>query len=172
MKKDFIIIMGSDGSGKTTIATELSKKLGYKIHHFGPPKNYEDGKKQYFEFIKNNNENVICDRFHEGEAVYAPLYRGYDGSDYFSELEKKLSEKFNVIVVLAYAPFVVIQERLEKRGEDFVKKDDLYHCHLKILNIVEHTKLPKMIIDTSIMSPENAAVAIIRQLNILKELKL
>lgn len=146
-KPNFILLIGSDGSGKSTIAAGLNKILGYEVHHFGPPKDYEDGRQQYFSFIEKTNTNVVCDRFHEGEAIFAPIYRGYT-ADYFDELEQKLVEKFNVLLVLVRAPYYIIEERLIKRGEDFVKQEDWGRAYDAVNSVYHNSNLPKVIIDT------------------------
>lgn len=148
MKNKFVILMGSDGAGKSTIAQSLNEKLGYEVHHFGPPKNHEDGFYQYTNFIINNDKDVICDRFHEGERIFAPLYRGYE-AEYFPDLERTLMKKFDVTLVLIHAPFNVIEHRLQERGEDFVKPEHFDYCYDKVVEIFNDSELPKMIIDTS-----------------------
>lgn len=164
-KKNFIWLIGSDGSGKSTLAEALNNEFGYKIHHFGPVKTYEEGKETYFNFIENTNESVICDRFSEGEAIFAPLYRGYDGSHYFEELENKLMEKFNVLLVLAYSPFEIIEQRIEARGEDFVKPEHLKYCFDKVKEIYLDSNLPKIVAPTYVYSPEELVELIKNELN-------
>jgi thymidylate kinase len=153
MKKDFIILMGSDGSGKSTIAEGLSNILGYPVEHHGPVKSYNEGFLEYFNCIKNTDYSVIKDRFHEGERVYAPLYRGYEAA-YFPELERELIKKFNVLLVLLQPPLQVILDRIAIRGEDFVKPEHIEYCYDKITEIFNDSTLPKIVIDTSRKTPE------------------
>lgn len=162
-KPNFILLVGSDGAGKSTVANKLNEALGYEVHHFGPPKNYEDGKQQYFGFIEKTDTDVICDRFHEGEKVYAPIYRGYE-ADYFPELEKALMEKFNVLLVLVYAPFPAIEQRLKERGEDFVKPQHFQYAFEKVIEIFNESNLPKMMIDTSLNSVEQNVEKILKRI--------
>jgi len=147
-KPNFIMLIGSDGSGKTTIAEGLENMLRYQSYHFGPVQSYEEGKRDYFTFVEKTNTSVITDRFFEGEKIFAPLYRNYE-ADYFEELEQKMMEKFNVILVLVYAPYSVIKERLAERGEDFVKPQHFRYAYDKVLDIFNESSLPKMMIDTS-----------------------
>lgn len=146
-KKDFIILIGSDGSGKSTIAQELSNILGYPVEHHGPVKSYEEGYNEYFGDIERINYSVIKDRFHEGEKIFAPIYRNYE-ADYFTQLEEELMKKFNVLLISCYAPLTTIKQRLEERGEDFVKPEHVEHCFNKVINVYDESKLPKMVIDT------------------------
>lgn len=159
-KKDLFIVVGSDGSGKTTLVEQLYRLTRYKTKHFSAPKSYEEAKNDYFTFAITNEENYICDRFYEGEVIFAPLYRGYT-ADYFDKLEEVLKEKYNVILILAYAPFNVIEKRLFERGEEFVKQEHFQYCYDKVVDFFNSSTLPKMIVDTNQASPYHCAVTII-----------
>lgn len=148
MKNDFIILVGSDGAGKSTIAEGLSNVLDYPVEHHGPVKNYEEGKKEYFDCVENTNYSVIKDRFYEGEKIYAPIYRNYNGSDYFAELEEKLKEKFNVLLVLVEPPFEIVEQRLLERGEDFIKREDWHYAYCAMRDFFYDSSLPKVRIST------------------------
>jgi hypothetical protein len=106
------LIEGLDRLGKSTLVEGLINKLGYyqRLHFSKPLKvdRYKDAKPdlysdvytgvtkdniQLFEYQKACFMNMflmasgpgrfICDRAHLGEAVYANLYRGYDGNYVF-----------------------------------------------------------------------------------------
>tara|TARA_R100001443_G_scaffold82353_1_gene89311 strand:- start:581 stop:1174 length:594 start_codon:yes stop_codon:yes gene_type:complete len=99
----FIIIEGTDNVGKDTqqnlIIERISNLVFHKLHYSSLPfrkdkdlhANYS--KKMYrdmFEMMvacKDKNINLIFNRSHLGETVYAPLYRGYSG-DYVLDIEK------------------------------------------------------------------------------------
>jgi len=99
----FIIIEGTDNSGKSTQAELLIKNLSnlvfHKVHYSSLPfkedkrKNQEYSLRMYndmFRIMKDlqgSNVNIIFDRSHLGESVYAPLYRGYSG-DYVFNIEQ------------------------------------------------------------------------------------
>lgn len=162
-KQDFIILIGSDGAGKSTIAEELNKALGYPVEHHGSVKSYFDGKQEYFNSIYNTNYSVIKDRFHEGEKIFAPLYRGYE-ADYFDELERELKYRFNVLLVLVNAPFITILNRISVRGEDYVKPEHIEYCYNKVTDIFNESTLPKMMIDTTMFTPSENVEKIIKLL--------
>lgn len=100
----YIIIEGSDNTGKSTQADLLIKNLNHltfhKMHYSALP--FKDDKKKNQEYslrmyndmfrimneLKNSDINIIFDRSHLGESVYAPLYRGYSG-DYIFNLERE-----------------------------------------------------------------------------------
>lgn len=123
-----IIIEGIDGTFKSTVCEKLSKKLNLPVEHHGPVKDLEAGKKEYFDFVNNCNYAVIKDRFAMGERTYSLIYRGYK-ADYMKELEDALQEKFDVFLFYLTAEDEFIKRNLEKRGEDFLKMEDLKHIH-------------------------------------------
>ena len=147
-KKKLIILEGSDGSGKSTIAARLEKETGFKLEHHGPVSSYLEGKMQYFHEAYRINESTIKDRFYFGEAIFAPLYRGYDGSEYFESLEDLLMERFDVLLVLVTAPYEIIIQRINERGEDFVEPEHFKICYDKAREVFNKSKLPKIIVDT------------------------
>lgn len=163
-KPIFLQVVGCDGAGKTTAANSIQNYTGFPIHHFGPVKSYKEGKEQYFNFIEKTNTSIICDRFNEGEVIFAPIYRGYK-ADYFNELEEKIKEKFNPLLVLALSPFNVIVKRLNERGEDFVKEEDYLKVYESTNKYFEHSSLPKIVINTNNNLPEDNVKII---LNFLK----
>jgi len=97
-----ILIEGTDNVGKTTQANliiERMKDYGvfHKVHYSALPFKekelhidysaslYKDMFDMMGVLIKSGH-NVIFDRSHLGESVYAPLYRGYSG-DFIFEIE-------------------------------------------------------------------------------------
>lgn len=126
-------ISGMDATGKSTICSKISEKLNCNIYHFDKPKNLEDGKQQYFDFINNldKNKDVICDRFHDGEHIYSKIYRGYE-SNYLKEFETEL-RKHPYLFVNTTASLSTIIERIKVRGEDYVKEED----YQKVLDLFE-----------------------------------
>lgn len=72
-----IIIEGADKTGKTTLAKAIEKRFGYRYHHSGPPKGHPAD--EYIDFLLNLKRPTVCDRFHLGELVYGPMFRGKAG---------------------------------------------------------------------------------------------
>lgn len=155
---------GCDASGKSTHVKELSKILQYNWIHFDKPKDLEDGKNQYFNFLNNLNENIICDRLHDGEWVYAPIFRGYKGN-YLKEFEQRLVQKFNYLFIYVKAELETIKERARKRGEDFVKEKHFKTVLDYFDQYLEEQSLPFIIIDTTNSKVKDNIVKVIESSN-------
>lgn len=143
---------GQDGVGKSTIVKGLSELTGWENIHFDKPRDMKDGKQQYFSFAdKMNNDiskNIICDRLHEGEWVYAPLYRGYK-ADYMREFEREIIQKHNFLLVYVKASLNTIIERTRIRGEDFVKEEDFQTVRNLFEDYMNAQALPYIEVDTT-----------------------
>jgi len=137
-----------DRTGKSTIGNTLSKLLNCKLTHFDKPKNLEDGKKQYFGFLKTVEpyKNIICDRFHDGEHIYAPIYRGYE-SDYLPEFETEL-KKHPYLFVNTIASLPVIIERIKTDGEDFVQEEHYKTILESFERFIEKQSMPYIKVNT------------------------
>jgi thymidylate kinase len=82
-----------------------------------------DGENVWTKVSKIPKQIIICDRFHLGEAVYAPIYRDYT-LDYGKELEA-LMPKYTILVLMNPINSRVVYERHEKEKENFLKRDDI-----------------------------------------------
>ena len=105
-------IEGLDRLGKSTLVQGIRNKLGYyEVIHFGKPQLLDAYKNTYrasydgeqipknsvtaFEYqrasflnsmlLARSGARIIFDRWHLGEAVYSPMYRGYDGNYVFDQ---------------------------------------------------------------------------------------
>lgn len=107
MVPSIFIVEGIDNVGKGTLIETIIDQLGFhQIIKFDKPKKcqkYNGSLKSYqeesftnsFFMLQNmlkpgmpNPPKLIFDRFHLGELVYSPLYRGYSG-DYVFALERQ-----------------------------------------------------------------------------------
>lgn len=98
------LLEGIDRLGKDTLARGIQERLGYHLLlHYTKPLRLAcyspgvDAERQYQEasfrtllqLLHDTYEaQVICNRSHLGEVVYAPLYRGHSG-DYVFDLERE-----------------------------------------------------------------------------------
>ena len=111
-----IIIEGVDRLGKGTLINSIQENFGFHtVIHYEKPKAleyYNDptfgypmrdmtqlGRYQYMSFVEGFNllrhgQRIIFDRFHLGEVVYSPRYRGYDGG-YVFELENQFTNSMD-----------------------------------------------------------------------------
>lgn len=122
-------IEGLDRLGKSSLIQSIRNELGYfEVIHFQKPqvlRAYELTKPEHLPAIKNlplyhyqaesfrnsmliakSGARVIFDRWHLGEIVYSPLYRGYSG-DYVFEQERvaQLDACNNIKLILLVEDF-------------------------------------------------------------------
>ncbi len=144
-------ITGMDATGKSTLSEKLCKELNGEYIHFSNPKDMNDGREQYLNFLRqvDKNKTYICDRFHDGEWVYAPIYRNYKAC-YMNEIESEIKKTDKYMLAYIYADLETIKERIKVRGEDFVKEE---HYQLVIdnfkNNFLMEQQLPFTMINTS-----------------------
>lgn len=72
-----IVIEGPDKTGKTTLAKAIAEQLGFEYKHFSAPKGSPAN--EYIDFLLKLKRPTVCDRFHLGELVYGPMFRGKAG---------------------------------------------------------------------------------------------
>ena len=135
-----LLIEGCDNVGKGTQIEYIKKyeeeKYNCPVHymHYSNIKGAKDVRavseelyRQMFKIVGADYGNclIICDRSHLGEAVYSPIYRGYNG-DYIFDLEKEADLKTKVGLLV----FTETAENLIKRDDglsfsiDVDKKND------------------------------------------------
>lgn len=150
-----IHITGQNGAGKTTLCNNLSKELNLDIIHFDKIKTMEEGKKQYFNFLNNyNNEDIILDRFHDGEWVYAPIYRNYE-ANYLNEIENKIKQ-FDYMLIFVKCDIDIVTKRLNIRGEDYLKPEHYQLEYDNFIKFINKQTLPYIIINTTYMNENEA----------------
>lgn len=132
-----VALEGCDGTGKSTLAEDVAARIrqqypGDKVHllHAGPLKT--DPYTAYLEPLKdyrpNSGVHFVLDRWHVGERIYGPLYRGRSAIDdaTWVWLELKFSglgmSTFHVTQTLDE-----IRQRLDARGEDFLQPEHVEH---------------------------------------------
>ena len=133
----FIVFEGPDGVGKTTLAEDVLDVVGGVITHFGPPKQHawaEYGaplgeiKTTFDEPYGEREPGSRCclfDRYHWGELVYGPLFRGATelGTDGFHSINRAIAN-LGGLLVLVTAPVDVKMARLAERGDEETEYED------------------------------------------------
>jgi thymidylate kinase len=139
-----VILEGENKTGKTTLAKHIEKEYGFRYIKCSQP-----GKRgpyaeyrEVIESILQKPENVVIDRFHIGEEVYGPIYRGRSGlsQENFSEIEQDLN-KLNTILIYCYDNENNIAKRFKEENEEFANVEkiaktlELYKVALRKSNI-------------------------------------
>lgn len=167
-RRKIIVFEGLDGTGKTSLAKAFAKKFGAEYVHNDKSYNYDEGKLnsyKYIEKLKESNDSLVVDRLvHTGEAIYAPVYRGYTGIDYFSDLEKKMKKEFEIIIVYVTAQEDIVKERLSSRGEDYIKQEDMRMLNILYENYLALSKFKVIRYDNSKEGIEENAMEVAKKI--------
>ena len=139
-----IILEGENKCGKTTLANYLSKKLNaydFKYKKFNQPKG--DPYIEYLSFLKRARGNYIIDRFHWGELVYGPIYRGKSqlSEKQFINIEMKL-QALNTVVVYCHDKSKNIEKRFIEDNERWARIELIGHVLDRYHGIQQKTILP------------------------------
>lgn len=133
----FIIIEGTDNVGKDTqqdlIIKNFPRKVFHKVHYSAVPLSGKEGidysARMYtdmFEMMmscKHKDINIIFNRSHLGESIYAPLYRDYNG-DYVFDIEKGYVKSLRenlYLITLVNDPKIIIGR---DDGKSFYKNEE------------------------------------------------
>lgn len=122
-----IVLEGVDGAGKSTLADRLIHALGdeHLRLHQGPLKG--DPLKEYeWElgrmYSPSSGIHIVADRWHVGELVYGPLYRGVSKlTPAMTRHVELYLDKLGAYKVVVSENIHVINKRLKSRGEDFLQ---------------------------------------------------
>lgn len=130
-----LIIEGCDASGKSTLIKELSKMLPDYVVKKGSSFEHSTCTQQqlaqkFYEMINESedellswDEHIIFDRFIYSNEVYASLYEDYA---ILSHTERRAIEydiSLEATIIYLYASPEVLTERLNTRGDAYVKAD-------------------------------------------------
>lgn len=118
-----IILEGIDGSGKSTLAEALKQAspIPATIVHRGPLEGTVEDELIYPLNRVGSDELLIADRWHVGEMIYGPIYRGR--SEVFGEYNtiiENLLQDMNAVRIIMSPPLDIVEDRLNERGEDYL----------------------------------------------------
>lgn len=122
-----VIIEGPDGAGKSTLAEQLATSMGLVLRHTGPPKTSAlDECAEMLKLHDRTGLGVAFDRFHLGERVYGPVFRGVDtlGDEGQRSLEATLQSSFRPILVRCLPPWPVVQGNWRATREQQMLQDE------------------------------------------------
>lgn len=181
-----LIIEGSDASGKSTLIEALRKELKEFLVRKGS--SFEHSKCTNEELFKKFEglvlsseyeitgegssidylmpEKIIFDRFIYSNYVYASLYEDY--AILTANQRKDIEFWINHEAVILYltAPEEILKERLNNRGDDYVKAERIpaiLEKYEEVLATVDE-KIPVYRIDTSVQTTEDIVKFIINSL--------
>lgn len=146
-----IQVIGCDGAGKTTFIEALSKELDYPVLKGSSFEQSQCKKDElYKKFDKLMDlENTILDRSFYCNLTYAPLYKDYAmiSNKQFNKLEDKIKDKS--LTIYLHADVETLTERLNKRGDDYVKAERIPEILKGYESVLDKSKLDYAKFDTS-----------------------
>ena len=132
-----VVLEGTDGAGKSTLARALSEAFihsdcdgGVITLTKGPPDDrhilaqYETDLEKYLPMITSSHDLVICDRWHLGEQIYGPLlrYKNRLNNAQLIHVEMLLSALGAVRIVVT-ADYWTLWKRHQGEPDDLVNYD-------------------------------------------------
>jgi len=148
-----INVEGPDCGGKTSVLNILLDviKHSFFLHTSAPtkgssPEYYEKILYKGLELIDLLRQPILIDRYHIGEAVYGSLFRGHKAD--FSVLESELAKRRMKNVYVTASSRVLI-ERMEKRGDWYIKTHDLERITSRYEEELQKSILPTYVLDTT-----------------------
>jgi len=148
-----ITIEGPDCGGKSTLTRQLidaATRRGWHGHriHKGPPDPDTDPFVEYesaldVEPLRNlidaDHHLVVMDRWHLGEAVYGPLWRGVSrlSPAGLSHVEAAL-DALGAVRVMCLPTYPELQTRFLTRGDDLTKLEELPYIHGAYQRLADH----------------------------------
>lgn len=140
-----VLLEGVDKSGKSTMAERVKvcweTRYGRaEIWHRGPVPDGKDPMQEYWSELPDPDlhELYILDRWHIGELVYGPIYRGGSKITLGDALRVQMAMKRRGLVpIYMTASYETVRSRFISDGEKFSKVEDItailngYHDVLK-----------------------------------------
>ena len=194
----FIIIEGTDNTGKDTqqnlIIEKINNLIFHKLHYSSLP--FKDNKEKHISYSqkmyddmfklmvlsKDKDINFIFNRSHLGESVYSPLYREYSG-DYVFDIEKKYTNQLRkelYLITLSNDPHTILKRDdglsfYENEEEIKAEIDGFNRAHRKsniknklLLHIGTMSAEEVSNIIIDFLMHENSVSGIAEQLNLFK----
>lgn len=149
-----VILVGPDGSGKTTLYHNLQKQLPYAIFekgtYPGPDPEIREERKNKFKTYKRLKETVIFDRNSLiDDFVYEPLFSGNDSvlAENIPEVQELLKDTKIIYLDCSTA---ILKKRIKSRGDEFIGVEQLERIKLNYIRSFVKLDIYPYYIDTGI----------------------
>jgi len=147
-----IIISGIDKVGKTTLAKNISRQLGFKYIKFEPPKKmrpsdtlswakevliFHESILIFLEKCKESrckSDDIIIDRFYPDEIVYSSIFRGIELFDLYKEIDSRFAKLGVLWLYVSPKNMTDIKNRWIDEKYEIEMVPSILHKYLKFLN--------------------------------------
>ncbi|MEU5417848.1 hypothetical protein [Streptomyces sp. NPDC020667] len=150
-----VVLDGSDGVGKTTMANDLSARHGFTVVHSLRTPDHQDLTDRYRTLL-NQPGRLILDRCFLSELVYGPLTRGVSRLSWAQALDlaEAVTARDGLFVHLTATPDVIHQRLLHRDGEapDVDQITELVTGYTRVFEAL-NAYSPVLTIDTSTSAP-------------------
>jgi thymidylate kinase len=143
------LLEGVDGGSKTTTANairdywpDVGSPRDFQLIHTGPPEppgrcvyqEYESQLDSQAERVMSDSHLTVLDRWHLGDRIYGPRYRGFARYTEGGLLHTEMAlSSFGAVKVICSPSLEVVQERVKNRGDDYIDISDLPRIHAEYL---------------------------------------
>lgn len=118
-----IVIEGVDGSGKTTLANQISSQAGFEVIHRSKPETNEErlNMLQMYRAIIASGKDIILDRSWYSEVVYGQVMRdiSFISIEQMKQLENELAN-VGGLVIYCTGDVDKLWQRACLRGESYI----------------------------------------------------
>ena len=139
-----VVLEGCDCVGKTTFAKSLAEKTGYEIVKGSSFEISELGADGMFKYMMEllDRDNIIIDRFFHSNIVYGNLFRyPMMRVEQYDELLEKMNKR--ALLLYLHAPVSIIRKRMEFRGDDMIKVEDISDINRGYNKMLNGNFIPK-----------------------------
>jgi thymidylate kinase len=163
----FVIVEGSDLSGKTTFLEKLSKRMNCGViikNALKPRVSAVDLSTDYYAEMTrlkihynsifkagnyfDDDQHIFLDRFFPSQVVYSVL-RGKDdfSDDWYEEFEMTMRGK--TVYIWIFEDEETLRQRYDDRGDEHVNFEQILIVHRRYQQFFERCKLPKLALKSS-----------------------
>ena len=155
-----IILEGPDGAGKTTVISELIKRVPFSMKHHIAPVDAEQARIETCKMLVDLNkpDGIIFDRCFLSEAIYGPIFRNHQPT-YLADVVKLVPS--SVFYIQLTAELSDLEDRYD--GE-YIEKKQLANLQQSYIDMYKNpdTCMPnRMLFNTSKKSVETIVSVII-----------